>query len=94
MAGVLRIGVIVGGLSKTKPLAKANVPALVQVCGISGKTLRALNKTERPAPYPYKTKEYTVLNAFLDKTSKRFDENSKVHNLNSSKISLITKILF
>lgn len=91
MAGVLRIGVIVGGLSKTKPLAKANVPALVQVCGISGKVLRGLNKTEKPAPYPYKTKEYNVWTAFIDKTSKRFDDNSKVNSfsINSHLIKLI-----
>lgn len=78
MAGVLRFGVIISGLSKTKPLAKANVPALVQVCGISGKTLRGDNKVEKPAPYPYKTKDYDIWHAFLDKTTKRFDDNSKV----------------
>lgn len=84
MAGVLRFGVIIGGLSKTKPLAKVNVPALVQVCGISGRVLRGENKVEKPAPYPYRTKDYTVWNAFLDKTSKRFDENSKVSCLKYS----------
>lgn len=76
MAGVLRVGVIIG--KTTKPLVKANIPVVVQACGIAGKVLREANKVEKPAPYPYRTKEYTFFQAFLDKTTKRFDENSKV----------------
>lgn len=47
-------------------------------CFISGKTLRGSNKVVKPAPYPYETKKYGLFQAFLDKTSKRIDENSKV----------------
>lgn len=79
MAGVLRFSVIIGGISKSsKPLVKTNIPALIQACGISGKTLRGDNKVQRPAPYPYREKDYTFSNAWLDKTTKRFDENTKV----------------
>lgn len=73
MAGVLRFGVIV------RPLVKTNVPAVMQVCGISGKMLRSLNRDpDRPAPYPYLTKDYTPIASLFDKTTKRFDENTKV----------------
>lgn len=47
-------------------------------CFISGKTLRGSTKVVKPAPYPYETKKYGLFQAFLDKTSKRIDENSKV----------------
>jgi NADH dehydrogenase (ubiquinone) 1 alpha subcomplex subunit 10 len=78
MAGVLRFSVIIGGIRSSKPLAKANIPAVIQACGISGKTLRGERKIVRPAPFPYKEKEYTFTQAWLDKTTKRFDENTKV----------------
>ncbi|XP_044748952.1 NADH dehydrogenase [ubiquinone] 1 alpha subcomplex subunit 10, mitochondrial [Coccinella septempunctata] len=32
----------------------------------------------KPKPWPYKEKKYTFLHQFLDKTTSRFDENSKV----------------
>lgn len=77
MAGVLRFSVnIIKG--NAKPLVKANVPVIIKVCGISGKTLRGNQKIVKPPPFPYKTKEYNVWSAFLDKTSKRFDDNTKV----------------
>lgn len=79
MAGVLRFGVIVNGIGKSsKPLVKARIPVTVQACGITSKLLRDQNKIEKPAPFPYRTVEYTFWRAFLDKTTKRFDENSKV----------------
>lgn len=79
MAGVLRFSVILSGISKSsKPLVKANIPAVVQACGISGKTLRGERKVQRPAPFPYREKDYTFSTAWFDKTTKRFDENTKV----------------
>lgn len=79
MAGVFRVGVIgVINKSSTKPLAKASIPSLVQSCGISGKILRATENIARPKPYPYKEKPYRFLNAVFDRTTKRFDDNSKV----------------
>lgn len=84
MAGVFRVGII-GILGKTsgssKPLIKTALPALTQVCYISGKTLRASEpQVQKPAPYPYKDKPYGFLEAVMDKTTKRMDENSKVQN--------------
>lgn len=52
--------------------------AFMQKCNISGKTMRGGPRVPKVAPYPYKTKKYSVINSFFDKTSKRFDDNSKV----------------
>jgi NADH dehydrogenase (ubiquinone) 1 alpha subcomplex subunit 10 len=79
MAGVLRFGIVSVVSKSAKPLIKINVPVVVQACGISGKTLRG--KTIRPEPFPYKEKDYDVWRAFVDKTSKRFDENSRVSGM-------------
>lgn len=73
MAGVLRFSV---NALKTRPLVKANVPVVIKICGISGKTLR--EKIVKPSPFPYKEKEYDLWSAFVDKTTKRFDENTKM----------------
>jgi NADH dehydrogenase (ubiquinone) 1 alpha subcomplex subunit 10 len=82
MAGVLRFGVIgVIHRSSSKPLAKATIPALTQTCGIAGKILRATKNIQKPKPYPYKDKDYGFLNAVFDRTTKRFDDNSKVRRL-------------
>lgn len=45
--------------------------------GIKGVAARG-GPIVRPKPFPYKEKRYTVWQAFLDKTSWRFDENSKI----------------
>lgn len=82
MAGVFRVGVIsLINKSSTKPLVKATLPTITQCCNISGKTLRGTQKIEKHKPYPYNEKPYGLLNAFFDKTTKRFDENSKVINI-------------
>lgn len=79
MAGVFRIGVIgVINRSTSKPLVKAAIPAMMQSCGVSGKMLRATQNIVKPKPYPYKEKDYYFSNAVFDRTTKRFDENSKV----------------
>lgn len=78
MAAVFRVGLISAVNKSSKPLAKATIPTLIQSCGISGKILRATQNLVKPKPYPYKEKGYGFLNAVFDKTSKRFDENSKV----------------
>lgn len=49
----------------------------MQVAFISGKTLRT-HSVEKPAPFPYKTKKYTYLRSLFDKTTSRFDDNTKV----------------
>lgn len=80
MAGVLRVGVVsfINRSTVSKPLAKATVPALIQSCGISGRTLRGSQKLVKPKPYDYKDKHYGFFQALFDKTTKRLDENSKV----------------
>lgn len=40
--------------------------------------MRDNRKLDRPAPYDYKNKDYGFISAIFDKTTKRFDENSKL----------------
>lgn len=44
---------------------------------ISSKSNRDQSKT-KPPPFPYKEKRYTLLRSWLDLTTDRFDENSKI----------------
>jgi len=49
-------------------------------CGlrmISGKAMREIDPT-KPKPFPYKTKDYNYFAALFEKTTWRFDENSKL----------------
>ncbi|XP_068155485.1 NADH dehydrogenase [ubiquinone] 1 alpha subcomplex subunit 10, mitochondrial [Drosophila tropicalis] len=89
MTAVFRVGLVrlvsrgaVASGPSSNALLKAQTNALpaafMQKCNISGKTMRGGPRVPKAAPYPYKTKKYSVINAFFDKTSKRFDENSKV----------------
>lgn len=48
-----------------------------QIATIVSKALRGRDY-KRPAPYPYKDNSYGLLQAFLDKTTHRMDENSKI----------------
>lgn len=50
----------------------------IQAANISSKAWRELNNVKRPSPYDYKNKGYNVFNSWFDRTSKRFDENTKV----------------
>lgn len=47
---------------------------------ITGKVLQATlgPRPKKPAPFPYKEKDYTLLRSLFDKTSSRFDENTKL----------------
>lgn len=47
---------------------------------ISSKTLRCKNppEVEKPGPWPYTEKRFTIFNHWFDKTTARFDENTKV----------------
>ena len=87
MAGVLRFGIINVASKSAKPLIKLHVPVVVQACNISGKTLRG--HRAKPEPFPYKEKSYDLWRAFLDKTTKRLDENSKVGALVSMQTTLM-----
>ncbi|XP_050435962.1 NADH dehydrogenase [ubiquinone] 1 alpha subcomplex subunit 10, mitochondrial [Adelges cooleyi] len=48
---------------------------------ITSKALRAslgLSDQKKPAPFPYKEKNYTFLRSLFDKTTQRFDDNTKL----------------
>lgn len=81
MSGLIRVG-FVGLVNRSQPntlLTKINSPAVQQLCHISGKSLKDPNsKTVKPKPFPYRTTNYGVFRAMMDKTTKRFDENSKI----------------
>lgn len=87
MTAVFRVGLVrlvSRGSTASAPttLLQAQTNALpaafMQKCNISGKTMRGGPRCPKVAPYPYKTKKYNVLSSIFDKTTKRFDENSKV----------------
>lgn len=84
MAAVLRVGVLrlicqpaqgngVKNLLGTKQL----LPMVSQSCSITSKTARG-KPLQRPKPYPYKEKAYRLWNTIFDKTTWRFDDNSKI----------------
>lgn len=78
MSGVLRSGVV-RAIARSNCLLNTQnlVPIVAQKCNISGKTLRG-TKIVKPKAYDYKTKPYGFIQAVLDKTTKRLDENSKI----------------
>lgn len=80
MAGVLRVLRFVNqqpSATKTQLLSKQVLPAVTQSCNITGKTFRG-KPLQRPKPWPYQEKPYTLLSSIFDKTTWRFDENSKI----------------
>lgn len=60
-------------------VVKRQIPCVQQVASISSKAWRELNNVKRLAPYDYKNKNYKLIDSWFDKTTKRFDENSKVN---------------
>lgn len=77
MSGVLRSGVV-RSIVRSNLLNTQNLtPIIVQKCNISGKTLRG-SKIVKPKAYDYKHRNYGFIQACLDKTTKRLDENSKI----------------
>lgn len=75
MASIIRIGISRLINNNGRNCAKTSIRL------ISGKNLRCLEKSTKPKPWPYHNKGYTILNYFFDKTTARFDENSKVNCL-------------
>lgn len=62
--------------SSAKPLlAVSSVPPILSATIVS-KALRDVKP--KPSPYPYKQKNYPVWRSWIDKTTHRFDENSKL----------------
>lgn len=86
MSGVLRSGLsrlVAASSSNAAPagqLLKAGIPALQQAYHISGRSVRASEGRKLPTPYDYKNKDYSYFNALFDKTTHRFDDNSKVRS--------------
>jgi hypothetical protein len=74
MAAALRIGVV--GLAK--PLTQAALPALTQSRSIYGKVMRKSLNITAAKPFPYKTTNYGITQALMDRTTKRWDDNTKV----------------
>lgn len=56
------------------------LPCLQQAANISSKAYRDLNGIKRPPPYDYKNKPYNYFRSLIDRTTHRFDDNSKVGN--------------
>lgn len=76
MAAALRTSI--AKLVSGRRLLPAMATQLQQNCQISSKALRDLHGVQRPPPFDYKNKNYTMLSAIFDKTNSRIDENSKV----------------
>lgn len=72
VTSVLRVGLARLSLANPKCLE-------VQVRCISSKALREKNPVQKPPPYPYNHKRYTLFHRIFDKTTSRFDENTKVN---------------
>ncbi|KAB0800128.1 hypothetical protein PPYR_08008 [Photinus pyralis] len=80
MAGVFRVGLLrVLSINSTNKLLANRSELIVPIRTISGKNARAIAPpTNKPKPWPYKTKGYNIFNSLYDKTTSRFDENSKI----------------
>lgn len=79
MAAALRSSI--GSLLATQRFAsKRLLPAIsMQIQrSIQSKAIRDLDGIKRPPPFDYKRKDYNYLNAWYDKTTARFDDNTKV----------------
>jgi len=65
------------GTAKAGCLLRGNAAVLSQVRGIVSKEFRDPNY-KRPAPFPYETKNYSLLRSIFDDTTHRFNENTKI----------------
>lgn len=59
-------------------LLNNQLPCTQQMVHISSKVRRELIGVQRPPPYDYKNKDYTLFHSWFDKTTKRFDGNTKI----------------
>lgn len=80
MAGFVRCTARVALLNRSafSRLLNKQLPCSQQVANISSKAWRELNNVQRPPPYDYKNKGYMLYQSWFDKTTKRFDDNTKV----------------
>lgn len=80
MAGLMKCAAritLVNGNVLSKLLNK-QLACSLHAANISSKASRELNGVKRLPPYDYKNRRYTVFNSWFDRTSRRFDENTKV----------------
>lgn len=82
MASFIRVGIInfmrSGSGAKTL-LTQKSMSKTSSVRCISSKIIRERHPVKKPKPWDYENKNFGVINYFFDKTSARFDENSKVN---------------
>ena len=62
----------------SKQLLRTKLPLLQQNATIVGKTMRGCRRVPKCKPWPYKTKYYGLFTSLYEKTTKRFDDNSKI----------------
>ena len=80
MAGIMRCTarIALNNRSAFSKLLNKQMSCTQQVAKISSKAWRELSGIQRPPPYDYKNKTYNLYSSWFDKTTKRFDDNSKV----------------
>lgn len=80
MASIARCAarIALSNRSACSKLLNKQLPCTQQVARISSKAWREMNRVQRPPPYDYKNKTYNLFSSWFDKTTKRFDDNSKV----------------
>lgn len=80
MAGLVRCATRVTSVNRgvISMLINKQAPFTQQNANISSKAWRELSGIQRPPPYDYKNKTYTLTSSWFDKTTKRFDDNTKV----------------
>ncbi|XP_055305500.1 NADH dehydrogenase [ubiquinone] 1 alpha subcomplex subunit 10, mitochondrial isoform X2 [Sitodiplosis mosellana] len=80
MAGFVRstARIALSNRSTFSKLLNKQIPCTQQVAKISSKAWRELNGVQRPPPYDYQNSSYQLRHSWFDKTTKRFDDNSKI----------------
>lgn len=96
MAGFVRCTARIALFNRSvfSKLLSKRLPCTQQVANISSKAWRELNGVQRPPPYDYRNTGYSLVQSWFDKTTKRFDDNSKVMTDTSLNVqfSIILKI--
>lgn len=80
MAAVARVGILrILSTNNSMKLLPNRREFIIPIRTIVSKSVRAvLPEVPKPKPWPYKTKGYNFFNSLYDRTTSRFDENSKI----------------
>ncbi|XP_031626232.1 NADH dehydrogenase [ubiquinone] 1 alpha subcomplex subunit 10, mitochondrial [Contarinia nasturtii] len=81
MAGLVRYATrfaAVGNRVARSHLLNKQLPSIQQAAGIQSKAWRELNGIQRPPPFDYKNKTYSLITSWFDRTTHRFDDNTKL----------------